>query len=61
MEISLNLKETKKVTFLNGQVLKLKCVYIDLNGEQYLKNVKIKKGNTIPLGAIKTENIVKID
>ena len=61
MEISFNLKETKKVTFLNGQVLKLKCVYIDLNGEQYLKNVKIKKAVPMVLGAIKTENIVKID
>ena len=61
MEISFKLNETKKVTFLNGQVLTMKCVYIDANGEQYLKNVKLKKGSPIALGAINTAMITKID
>ena len=60
MENSINLNETKKVTFEDGQVLTMKCVHIDSKGERYLLNTKIRfRGYRTPIAmsALKIESI----
>ena len=61
MENSINLNETKQITFEDGQVLRMKCVHIDSNGEKYLINTKIRfrgyRRTGIAMGALKIKSI----
>jgi hypothetical protein len=57
----INLNETKQITFEDGQVLRMKCVHIDSNGERYLVNTKIRfrghRRSPIAMGALRIKSI----